>query len=49
VDGSPAREADAFDLISGRTIDDYPLTTLKWNQSVNNFMVYGIADIPVGN
>jgi hypothetical protein len=29
--------------------DLYPLATLKWNQGVNNFMVYGMGDIPVGN
>jgi hypothetical protein len=28
--------------------DLYPQVTLKWNQGVNNFMVYGTGDIPVG-
>jgi len=28
--------------------DLYPLVSLKWNQGVNNFMVYGTGDIPVG-
>jgi hypothetical protein len=28
--------------------DLYPQATLKWNSGVNNFMVYGTGDIPVG-
>ncbi|WP_294532673.1 transporter [uncultured Rhodoblastus sp.] len=28
--------------------DLYPLATIKWNQGVNNFMVYAAGDIPVG-
>ena len=28
--------------------DLYPQATLKWNQGVNNFMVYATGDIPVG-
>jgi hypothetical protein len=28
--------------------DLYPQATLKWNQGVNNFMVYVMGDIPVG-
>ena len=28
--------------------DLYPLVTLKWNQGVHNYMVYGFGDIPVG-
>ena len=28
--------------------DLYPLGTLKWNDGVNNWMVYGMGDIPVG-
>lgn len=28
--------------------DLYPMATLKWNQGVNNFMVYARGDIPVG-
>ena len=27
--------------------DLYPLVTLKWNQGVHNWMVYGFGDIPV--
>ena len=29
--------------------DLYPLLTLKWNQGVHNYMVYGFGDIPVGS
>lgn len=29
--------------------DLYPLATLKWNSGVNNFMVYSMGDIPVGD
>jgi hypothetical protein len=29
--------------------DLIPEFTLKWNQGVNNFMVYGMGDIPVGD
>ena len=29
--------------------DLIPLATLKWNQGVSNFMVYGTGDIPVGD
>jgi hypothetical protein len=29
--------------------DLYPLATLKWHQGTDNFMVYGMGDIPVGN
>jgi len=28
--------------------DLYPMVTLKWNQGVHNWMVYGFGDIPVG-
>jgi hypothetical protein len=28
--------------------DLYPIATLKWHQGVNNFMIYGTGDIPVG-
>jgi hypothetical protein len=28
--------------------DLYPMATLKWNQGIHNFMVYGRGDIPVG-
>ena len=29
--------------------DLFPQATLKWNQGVNNFMLYGSGDIPVGD
>jgi hypothetical protein len=29
--------------------DLYPLASLRWNQGVHNFMVYGTGDIPVGS
>jgi hypothetical protein len=29
--------------------DLYPTVSLKWNQGVHNFMVYGSGDIPVGD
>jgi hypothetical protein len=28
--------------------DLYPRASLKWNEDVNNFMIYGTGDIPVG-
>ena len=28
--------------------DIFPQGSLRWNQGVNNFMVYGIADVPLG-
>ena len=28
--------------------DLYPAGTLRWNSGVNNFMIYGTGDIPVG-
>lgn len=28
--------------------DLYPIATLRWNSGVNNFMIYGTGDIPVG-
>lgn len=28
--------------------DLYPMASLRWNQGVHNFMVYGTGDIPVG-
>ena len=29
--------------------DLYPQASLRWNSGVNNWMVYGLGDIPVGN
>ena len=41
--------SDSFSNSSDGFGDLYPLATLKWHQGVNNFMVYGMGDIPVGN
>jgi hypothetical protein len=41
------RSDSITDDISG-VGDLYPLVSLKWHQGVNNFMVYGTGDIPVG-
>src|SRR5215475_14595772 len=38
-----------FDSISQSVTgfgDLYPLATLRWNQGVNNFLVYAVADLP---
>ncbi|WP_375778756.1 transporter [Bradyrhizobium sp. ma5] len=37
--------ADSFTGVG----DLYPQVTLKWNQGVHNWMVYGFGDIPVGD
>jgi hypothetical protein len=40
-----------FDSISQSVTgfgDLYPLATLRWNQGVNNFMIYATGDLPVG-
>jgi hypothetical protein len=40
-----------FDSISDSVTgfgDLYPLATLRWNQGVNNFMIYATGDLPVG-
>ena len=29
--------------------DVIPQVTMKWNQGVNNFMIYGMGDIPIGD
>jgi hypothetical protein len=41
------REGVLSDSLTGFG-DLYPLVTLKWNQGVHNYMVYGFGDIPVG-
>lgn len=41
------REGVLSDSVTGFG-DLYPLATLKWNQGVHNFMVYGYGDLPVG-
>ena len=41
------RSDSISDSVAGNG-DLYPQATLKWHQGVNNFMVYGTGDIPVG-
>ncbi len=41
------RQGGIADARDGFT-DLYPFATLRWNSGVNNFMVYGSGDIPVG-
>jgi hypothetical protein len=41
------RSDSLSDSVTGFT-DLLPLATLKWNQGVNNYMIYGTGDIPVG-
>lgn len=41
------REGVLADSVSGFG-DLYPMISLKWNQGVHNWMVYGFGDIPVG-
>jgi hypothetical protein len=44
----PFMRTDSFgDSVTGFG-DLIPLASLKWNQGVNNYMVYGTGDIPVG-
>jgi hypothetical protein len=41
------RSDSLSDSVTGNG-DLYPQATLKWHQGVNNFMIYGTGDIPVG-
>jgi hypothetical protein len=41
--------SDSFSDTTAGFSDLYPQATLKWNQGVNNFMVYETGDIPVGD
>jgi len=41
------RSDSITDAVTGAG-DLYPQASLKWHQGVNNFMVYGTGDIPVG-
>jgi hypothetical protein len=41
------RQGDISDARYGFA-DLYPQTSLRWNSGVNNWMVYGMGDIPVG-
>jgi hypothetical protein len=39
-------------ILNDRTVsvaDLYPMATLRWHDGVNNYMVYGTGDIPVGS
>lgn len=47
--GGPGVTRSVYDSDSVSGFGDlYPKATLRWNQGVHNFMVYGMADIPVG-
>jgi hypothetical protein len=56
LNGTLTASLPPFNLIRTDSISDsvtglgdlYPQATLKWNQGVNNFMVYMMGDIPVG-
>ena len=43
----PCLEAEPIRYSGSAT--SFPPATLRWNQGVNNFMIYGTGDIPVGN
>lgn len=45
--GGNAIELSRRDSVTGGS-DLYPNASLKWNQGVHNWMVYSMADIPVG-
>ena len=42
-----SRSDSLFDSVTGFG-DLYPQAAVKWHQGVNNFMIYGTGDIPVG-
>jgi hypothetical protein len=44
---SVTRQGQISDSVSGFA-DLFPQATLKWNQGVHNWMVYGMTNIPVG-
>jgi hypothetical protein len=44
----PFMRSDSFGDSLTAFGDLYPQATLKWNQGVYNYMVYGMGDIPVG-
>jgi hypothetical protein len=56
VSGTLAASAPPFSFIRSESVGDsvtgagdlYPQATLKWNNGVNNFMVYATGDVPVG-
>jgi hypothetical protein len=45
--GTPIAGASLTDTITSFG-DIYPLATLKWNRGVHNYMVYAMANIPIG-
>lgn len=57
LNGTLTASLPPFTLIRSDSINDsvtgvgdlYPMATLKWNQGVNNWMVYLSGDVPVGN
>ena len=57
LNGTLTASLPPFGLIRSDSINDsviglgdlYPTATLKWNQGVNNWMVYVSGDVPVGN
>jgi hypothetical protein len=56
IDGTLTTMVGPFTFVRSASVSDaltsvgdlYPMATLKWNQGVNNFMVYTRGDIPVG-
>jgi hypothetical protein len=56
INGTVMASVPPFTFIRSDSITDsvigngdlYPQATLKWHQGVNNFMIYGTGDIPVG-
>ena len=56
LNGTLTASLPPFSLVRSDSISDsvtgfgdlYPVATLKWNQGVNNFMVYATGGIPVG-
>jgi hypothetical protein len=42
-----SKSGSVTDQVTGPT-DFIPITQLRWNAGVNNFMIYGTGDIPVG-
>jgi hypothetical protein len=48
VPGATATKQGAIEDGRDGFTDLYPQATLRWNNGVNNWMVYGMGDIPVG-
>jgi hypothetical protein len=57
LNGTLTASLPPFSLVRSDSISDtvlgfgdlYPQATLKWNRGVDNFMIYGTGDIPVGD